>query len=41
MFDDDDELLEEISRRIGRTVKSPEEIEDFEIYRAEIELKKR
>ncbi|GEM_PF-3014278 len=36
-----DELLEEISRRIGRKVTSPEEVEDFEVYKAEIELQKR
>lgn len=37
----EDEILKEISRRIGREVKTPEEVEDFEVYKAEIELQKR
>jgi hypothetical protein len=35
------ELLAEISLRLGRKVTSVEEVEDYELYRAELELKRR
>lgn len=35
------ELLEEISLRLGRKVTRVEEVEDFELFKAELELKRR
>lgn len=34
--DEMEELLEEIPKRIGRKVTRPEEVEDFEKFKAEI-----